>query len=144
MVLFDNGWGEASPASLYFYDTTTGTLLRYVSEDDFRQYDFDPFDFTFSGAGSHVLLTGFKTDRVLIFNAQGDLDPPPEGVRAKSTTTSQTHHEMKQAIYRQLVDTRALLEERPKGLRDIKITDQNRGVYTSGNTLYLFELQPSP
>ena len=144
MVLFDNGLSrELSPfSSLYYFDTTTGTLLRYVSEDDFRQYDFSPFDFTFLGDGSRVLLTGLQTDRVLVFDAQGDLIQPPEGVWAKSTTASQEQHSVKQDIYRQLVDPRALLGERPKEVRGIKmLPDRNRGVYTSGNTLYLFELE---
>ena len=145
MVLFDTGRGESSPLSLYFYDTTTGSLLRCVSEDDFRQYDFSPFKPTFSGDGRRILLTGRETDRVLIFNAQGDLIQLPEDARPKLTTTFQEQHSMKQEIYQRLVDPRTALSARPKEVRDIKmLTDQNRGVYTSGNALYLFELQPSP
>ncbi len=145
LVLFDSGWGEDLPAYLDFYSTTTGALLSHISEDDFRQYDFSPFGLTFSDGGSHVILTGFKTERILIFNGQGNLIQSPEGVQTKFTTTSNSQHERKQAVYRQLVDPQAPLDARPKEVRDVKmLPDRKRGVYTSGNTLYLFELQPSP
>ena len=80
LILFDNGWGEDLPAYLDFYSTTTGALLRHISADDFRQYNFSPFGLTFSDSGSHVILIGFKTERTLIFNGQGNLIQPSEAV----------------------------------------------------------------
>ena len=144
LVVFDNGWGEELPAYLSFYDTTTGALLRHMSEDDFRLNDFSPFGLTFLGDGSQVLLTGFKTKRVLGFDRQGNLLQLPEGARAKLTTESLTQLSAKQAVYRQLVDPQVRLGARPKEVHDIKMLTNQKGVYTSGNTLYLFELQPSP
>ena len=153
MVVFDNGWGENPFASFDLYETATGARLRHVSEDDFRQYDFEPLNLSFSEDGHYVMLKGSeigkredkKTRTLLIFDGQGNLIQPPEGPRAKLTTDSQTQHSMKQAIYRQLVDPQAPLGARPKEVRDVKmLPDRNRGVYTSGNTLYLFELHPSP
>ena len=144
LLVFYNGWDESPFVYLYFFHTTTGALLRYVSDDDFTQLDFDPFGLTFLGDGSQVLLTGFKTKRVLIFDDQGDLIQLPENVRAKLTTDSPTQLSTKQAVYRQLVDPQAPLDARPDEVRDIKMLTDRKGVYTSGNTLYLFELQSSP
>ena len=153
MVVFDNGWGENPFAFFDLYETATGSRLRHVSRDDFHQYDFAPARLVFSETGSHVMLKGSligkteerKTRTLLIFDGQGDLIQSPEGVRAKSVTAAEAQHSMKQAIYRQLVDPQAPLDARPKEVRDVKmLTDRKRGVYTSGKTLYLFELHPSP
>ena len=85
------------------------------------------------------------TKRFAILDGQGNLTQPSEGVRAKLTTAPHAQYEIQQAIYRQLVDPQVPLGARPKEAGDVKmLTDRKKGVYTSGNTLYLFELQPSP
>lgn len=153
MVVFYDGMWESPFAFFDLYETTTGARLRHVSEDDFRRYDFQPFRLVFSESGSHVMLKGSligkteerKTRTLLIFDGQGDLIQLPEDARAKLTADTEVQHSMKQAIYRQLVNPQAPLDARPKEVRDVKmLPDRKRGVYTSGNTLYLFELQPSP
>ena len=154
MVLFYNGKFLSPFAFFDIYDTTTGTQLKHVSNDDFTQYDFDPLNVSFSEDGSYVMLKGSKADfmtdvkktrTLLIFDGQGDLIQHLEDARAKLTTTLQEQHLMKQEIYQRLVDSRTSLSARPKEVRYVKmLKDRNRGVYTSGNTLYLFELQPSP
>ena len=151
--MFYNGWDENPFAFFDLYETATGSRLRHVSHDDFHQYDFAPARLVFSETGSHVMLKGAeidltekkKTRILLIFDSQGNLIQPPEGPRAKPTADTEVQHSMKQAIYRQLVDPQAPLDSRPKEVRNVKmLPDQKRGVYASGNTLYLFELQPSP
>ena len=153
MVMFYNGWGENPFAFFDLYETATGSRLRHVSHDDFHQYDFAPARLVFSETGSHVMLKGAeidltekkKTRTLLIFDGRGNSIQPPEGPRAKSVTAAEAQHSMKQAIYRQLVDPQAPLDSQPKEMRDVKmLPDRKRGVYTSGKTLYLFELQPSP
>ena len=48
---------------------------------------------------------------------------------------------MKQAVYRQLIDPQALLGAQPKEVGDVKmLPDRKKGVYTSGDILYLFDL----
>ena len=90
-------------------------------------------------------MLGGVEKRVAILDGQGNLIQPPEDARAKLTTAPHAQHEMRQPIYRQLVDPQAPLGARPKEVRDVKmLPDRKRGVYTSGNILYLFELQPSP
>ena len=145
LTIFDSGWDEAGMIYLDFYDNT-GRLLKHISSNDFLvQYDFAPFDLMFSEDGSHVILTGFKTKDLLIFDGQGHLIQRIGDVRAKSATVFQEQHSIKQEIYRQFVDTQIPLREQPEGVHDIKmLKDRNRGVYISGNTLYLFELQLSP
>ena len=154
MVIFYNGHFLSPFAFFDIYDTTTGAQLKHVSNDDFRQYDFEPVNLSFSEDGSYVMLQGSsigyisgvkKTRTLLIFDGQGDLIQLPEDARAKPTAAPQAQHSMKQEIYRQLIDPQVPLSARPKEVRDVKmLTDRNRGVYTSGNTLYLFESQPSP
>ena len=146
MILLGSGGGEGSFPYLAFYETTTGTLLKHMSGNDFRRVDI-PYSsrLTFSESGDHVLMGRRVTKQVAILDGQGNLIQPSEGVRAKLTTAPHAQYEIQQAIYRQLVDPQVPLGARPKEVGDVKmLPDRKRGVYTSRNTLYLFELQPSP
>ncbi len=154
MVIFYHGKWEHPGAFLDMYDTTMGTRIKHVSDDDFTHYDFDPWSLSFSDDGRHVILKGNsidymteakKTRTLLIFDGHGDLIQHPEGIRARSTMSSQAQHSRKQEIYRQLVDSLTPSRERPEKVHDIKmLKDRNKGVYRSGNTLYLFEANTSP
>ena len=142
LILFDTGGGEELEAHLDFYDTTTGALLKHMDRSTIRRADISNFGrLTFSESGDHVLMMGRDKEVVATLDGQGNLIQPPEDARAKLTTAPYAQHEIQQAIYRQLVDLQAPLGARPKEVRDVKmLPDRNRGVYTSGNTLYLFEL----
>ena len=119
--------------------------MKHMDRRALRQANILNSRLTFSESGDHVLMMGGVEKRVAILDGQGNLIQPPEDARAKLTTASHAQHEIRQAIYRQLVDPQVPLGARPKEVRDVKmLPDRKRGVYTSGNTLYLFELQPSP
>lgn len=163
MVVFHNGGGWMGPEEgpeptfLNFYDMT-GTLIKHISEQDFRQYDFIPEILGFSRDGSHVLLTGLNTKvrgfdvdghrirqmDLIVFDDQGNLIRRIEGHRTKKLKVARN------AIKRLLEPERvkALLqiggrynESRTTGLAEFRLLeDRKRGVYANGPTLYLFEL----
>lgn len=86
-----------------------------------------------------------RTRALLAFDGQGNLIQDAEGVRGGGLHGLQGQLSMKQEAYRQLVDPEIPIAERPEEVRNVKmLKDGNRGVYTRGSTLYLFELQPSP
>ena len=142
LVLFPSVREDLAP-SLDFYDTTTGALLKHMDQRALRQADIPYSRLTFSESGDLVLLMGGDKERTAILDGQGNLIQPLEGARAKLMTAPQAQHEMRQASYRQLVDPQVPLGARPKEVGDVKmLPGRKRGVYTSGNTLYLFELKP--
>ncbi len=71
--MFYGVWGEHGFLPyLNFYDIK-GALIKNVDRESFVRHDFAPFDLGFSDDGSEVILTGFNTDDMLIFDRQGDM-----------------------------------------------------------------------
>ncbi len=149
MVVFHDGsWGEApEPTFLNFYDMT-GTLIKHISEKDFRQYDFWPERLGFSRDGSRVMLLGVDKKRdaqgkiirrsdIMVFDAQGNKIRRIEGRPTKRLQVARD------------IIKRLLEPERFKGLSRVglglvefqMLGDGKRGVYADGQTLYLFELK---
>ena len=160
MVVFHNAGGsigpvEPEPVFLNFYDMT-GTLIKHISEKDFRRYDIIPESLIFLRDGSHVLLMGLNTKiqerdargypirqyDLLVFNAQGNLIRRIEKYHSKRLTVARN------AIKRLLEPERIEpLLQMPRGedrtwrIAEFRILgDGKRGVYANDQTLYLFEL----
>ena len=150
MVVFHHGGGwigpeeGTEPAFLNFYDMT-GTLIKHISEKDFRQYDFFPERLGFSKDGSHVMLMGLNTKiqerdaegypirqmDLMVFDAQGKKIRRIEGYQTKNLTVAR--NPIKRLIDSERYDVLGIAEFRMLG-------DGKRGVYNNGKTLYLFEL----
>ena len=154
MVVFHDGGGVVGPEEgpepvfLNFYDMT-GTLIKHISEKDFRQYDLILGSLGFSRDGSRVMLLGSNKKRdaqgkmtwrfeIMVFDAQGNLIRRIEGLRNKKLTVTRT------AIKRLLEPERVtgrLQRGHATGLAEFRmLKDGKRGVYAKGQTLYLFEL----
>ena len=147
------GPGEGpEPVFLNFYDMT-GTLVKHISEKDFRQYDLIPETLGFSKDGSRVLLMGvnIKVSSVrgvdgsrtwqfdlLVFDAQGNLIRRIEMDRTGKLSVAR--NAIKRLLEPERVKAR-LQRGHASGLAEFRLFEGGkRGVYNNGQTLYLFEL----
>ena len=128
---------------LDFYDTRTGALLRHIDYDFFLTSDFDPFGLGFSEDGTRVILTGFKTDDLLEFDARGQFLRRIKGgaTSQKAKTARQTREAMKRALEPKAVKARLARGHILSGVAEFGLLrNRSRGLYARGDTLYLFEL----
>ncbi len=142
MVVFYNGWFLSPYYFLNFYDTK-GSLIKRIGDDDFLRYEFSPFDLGFSADGSQVILTGFKTEDLLIFDAQGNMIRKVAGDIQVQKAARQARDAIKRILEPEAVNARFQRGGRhTSGIAEFRlIKDRNQGIYAKGGTLYLFELE---
>ena len=147
ITIFYSGKGEHPGPYLSFYDTSAGTLTRHFELGDFNDYDIDPMSLYFSVDGNYVFLKGneidwffeIKRSRILMtFDGEGDIIQMSETNLRREASLFNTKKVRRENVYNQLLLTES--ENSPSGLGDILIFNSSKmGVYTSENTLSLFE-----
>ena len=141
-VIFDSGWVD-SPMRLDFYDASTGAPIRYLDHGYFVQQEFSPVDLEFSENGSMVILNGFKTEDLLVFDAQGNFLRRIFGEVAakKKKAVRQERNAIKRKLEPKAVKARLQRGYHTGGIAEFGLLrDRNLGMYSRGDTLYLFTL----
>ena len=141
MMLFYNAWGESPSPFLDFYDTE-GAFTKHISHDDFARYTFSPFALGFSDDGSNVILTGFKTDDLMVFDLQGNIIQKIAGASEAHRAVRKARDTIKRLLEPEEVNARLQRGENTRGIAEFRlIKGGNQGIYAKEGTLYLFELQ---
>ena len=142
-VLFYGNWGEHGFLPyLNFYDMK-GELIKNIDRESFVRHDFAPFDLGFSEDGSEVILTGFNTDDMLIFDRQGEMVRRIPGDLEGQKIARDKRDLIKRMLEPEQISTRFQNGGvHTGGIAEFRlIKNRNQGVYCKGNTLYLFELE---
>lgn len=144
MVIFYNAWGISPYPFLDFYDTRHGELIKHIGRDFFKQNKFSPFELGFSEDGKRVILNGFKTEDLLEFDARGDFRRRIAGDVAARKAARQARDAMKRKLEPKAVEARLDRGHHTGGIAEYGLLrDRNLGMYSRGDTLYLFEVAGS-
>ena len=145
IVIFYSGWGESPFPHLDFYDTRTGALINHIGLDDFVQYDCEPSILGFSEDGANVILRGNKPgERILcdlLFDARGNFIRRIAGALETERAARQARDAMKHKLEPKAVEARLQRGHHTGGIAEFGLLrDRSMGMYSRGDTLYLFEL----